>query len=321
MSAPLLPAVSHANRPRAAAPAAAALTAAACLLLVGCSGGPATSSGAASSARAIAKPQPVPAGAPGFTGASNQRAHLMVVPPPAGQAIIYTASLTVRAGDIRAAATRAARLAGAAGGYVSGETARFSRRNPAEGTIVIQLKIPVARYQATLAALSARLGTRISLSQHARDVTQTVADVTSRVASAKAGIAQLRRLLARAGSVSSLLKVQEQINAQESDLEALQSQQRALAHQTTYGTVSVMLVSKPPPPAAGPVKLASGFTGGLAAGWHALRRVTSWLLTGVGALLPFALFVIIAGYAALRGWRRLGRHRARRRPAGPRPAG
>ena len=120
--------------------------------------------------------------------------------PPAGRAIIYTASLTVRAGDIRAAATRAARLAGAAGGYVSGETARFSRRNPAEGTILIQLKIPVTRYQATLTALSARLGARISLSQHARDVTQTVADVTSRVASAKAGIAQLRRLLARAGS-------------------------------------------------------------------------------------------------------------------------
>ena len=82
-----------------------------------------------------------------------------------------------------------------------------------------------------------------------------------------------------------------------------------------------MLVSKPPPPAARPVKLASGFTGGLAAGWHALRRVTSWLLTGVGALLPFALFVIIAVYAALRGWRWLGRHRAGRGSAGPRPAG
>ena len=319
MSAPLLPAVSRANRPSAAAPAAA-LTAAACLLLVGCSGGPATTSPSAGGAGAIARARAAPASVPGLAGATAQRADRTVLPPPAGQAIIYTASLTVRAGDIRVAATRAARLVGAAGGYVSGETARFSRRNPAEGTILIQLKIPVARYQATLAALSARLGTRISLSQHARDVTQTVADVTSRVASARAGIAQLRRLLARAGSVSSLLKVQEQINAQESDLEALQSQQRALAHQTTYWTVSVMLVSKPPPPAAGPVKLASGFTGGLAAGWHALRRVTSWLLTGVGALLPFALFVIIAGYAALRGWRWLGRHRAGRRPAGPRPA-
>jgi hypothetical protein len=222
----------------------------------------------------------------------------------------------VRAGDVRAAAARAARLAGSAGGYVSSETARFNHRHPADGTILIQLKIPVASYQATLAVLSTRLGTRLSLSQRAQDVTQTVADVTSRVASAQAAIAQLRKLLARAGTVSSLLMVQDQINAEESSLEALQSQQRVLAHETTYGTVSVLLVSKPPPPATRPVKLAGGFTGGLAAGWHALRQVTSWLLTGAGAALPFVAFVILAVYAGLRGRRWLARRRA-----GPRPAG
>jgi membrane protein implicated in regulation of membrane protease activity len=63
------------------------------------------------------------------------------------------------------------------------------------------------------------------------------------------------------------------------------------------------------------VKLAGGFTGGLAAGWHALRQVTSWLLTGVGVALPFAAFVILAVYAGLRGRRWLARRRA-----GPRPA-
>jgi hypothetical protein len=258
-----------------------------------------------------AAPEAVPAALPGAAGKQASLPALL----PARQAVIYTASLTVRAGDVRAAAARAARLAGSAGGYVSSETARFSHRHPADGTILIQLKIPVARYQATLAALSGQLGTRLSLSQRAQDVTQTVADVTSRVASSRAAIAQLRKLLARAGSVSSLLMVQDQINAEESSLEALQSQQRALAHETTYGTVSVTLVSKPPPPAARPVKLAGGFTGGLAVGWHALRQVTSWLLTGAGAVLPFAAFVILAVYAGLRGRRWLARRRA-----GPRPA-
>src|SRR5262249_60529546 len=122
----------------------------------------------------------------------------------AGRAGIYAARLTVRAGAVRAAPARAARLAGSAGGYVSSETARFNHRHPADGTILIQLKIPVARYQATLAALSAQLGTRLSLSQRAQDVTQTVADVTNRVASARAAIAQLRQILARAGSVGLL---------------------------------------------------------------------------------------------------------------------
>src|SRR5690348_16743994 len=307
-----LPATSHVNGLRATPGLLAAGAAlGACALLAGCSaGGPATASssiagrGAAMGAAAGSQAAPEaakPAGLPALL--------------PARQAVIYTASLTVRAGDVRAAAARAARLAGSAGGYVSSETARFNHRHPADGTVLIQLKIPVARYQATLAALSTQLGTRLSLSQRAQDVTQTIADVASRVASARAAIAQLRALLARAGSVSSLLMVQDQINAEESNLEALQSQQRVLAHETTYGTVSVMLVSKPPPPAARPVKLAGGFTGGLAAGWHALRQVTSWLLTGVGAVLPFAAFVILAVYAGLRGRRWLARRRA-----GPRPA-
>jgi hypothetical protein len=273
----------------------------------------------AASGRAAAVPG-APAAAPALPGGAVKQAQLTALPPPAGQAIVYTASLTVRADDVRAAAARAAQLASSAGGYVSSETARFSHRHPADGTISIQLKIPVAGYQATLAALSARLGTRISLSQRAQDVTQTVADVTSRVASAQAAIAQLRLLLGRAGSVSSLLMVQDQINAQESDLEALQSQQRALAHETTYGTVSVLLMSQVPPPATRPVKIAGGFTAGLAAGWRALRELTSWLLTGVGALLPFLALVIAAAYASYRGWRWLARHRSGQRPAGPRPA-
>jgi hypothetical protein len=312
-----LPAASHATGLRAT-PALLAAGAAlgACALLAGCSGGSAATSSASSTGRgAAAGPAAAPEAASSLPGTAAKQAGLTAL-LPSRQAIIYTASLTVRAGDVRAAAARAARLAGSAGGYVSGETARFSHRHPADGTIRIQLKIPVASYQATLAALSAQLGTRLSLSQQAQDVTQTVADVTSRVASARAAIAQLRQLLARAGSVSSLLMVQDQINAEESSLEALQSQQRALAHQTTYGTVTVLLVSKPPPPATRPVKLAGGFTGGLAAGWHALRQVTSWLLTGVGAVLPFAAFVILAVYAGLRGWRWLARRRA-----GPRPAG
>jgi hypothetical protein len=315
-----LPASSPANGLRATPVLLAAGAAlGVCALLAGCSDGSATASSASAgrgasagmAAGSQAAPEAVPAALPGAAAKQQPLPALL----PARQAVIYTASLTVRAGDVRAAAARAARLAGSAGGYVSSETARFNHRHPADGTILIQLKIPVASYQATLAALSAQLGTRLSLSQQAQDVTQTVADVTSRVASAQAAIAQLRKLLARAGTVSSLLMVQDQINAEETSLEALQSQQRVLAHQTTYGTVSVLLTSKPPPPAARPVKLAGGFTGGLAAGWHALRQVTSWLLTGAGAALPFAAFVILAVYAGLRGRRWLARRRA-----GPSPA-
>jgi Domain of unknown function (DUF4349) len=305
-------------RRKAVTGTSAALAAGACLLLAACSGGSGAASSAAAPTAALEHPAEgrvaAPSLAPGTGGVSKQ-AGLTALVPPAGQSIIYTASLTVRAADVRASAARAAQLAAAAGGYVASEITLLDHAHPARSTVRIELKIPVAAYQSTLAALGTRLGTRISQSQQAQDVTLTVADVSSRVASAQAAIAQLRKLLARAGSVSSLLMVQDQINTEQSDLEALQSQQRALTHETTYGTVTVALVSRQSPPAARPVKLAGGFTGGLAAGWRALRQVTSWLLTAIGAILPFGVFVVVAVYLGYRGRRRLSRHRA-----GPDPA-
>jgi Domain of unknown function (DUF4349) len=305
-------------RRKTVAGTSAALGASACLLLAACSGGSSAASTAAAPAAGLehsaAGRMAAPSLASGTSGVPR-RAGLTTLVPAAGQSIIYTASLTVRAADVRASAARAAQLAAAAGGYVASEITLLDHAHPARSTVRIELKIPVAAYQSTLAALGTRLGTRISQSQQAQDVTLTVADVSSRVASAQAAIAQLRKLLARAGSVSSLLMVQDQINSEQSDLEALQSQQRALTHETTYGTVTIALVSRQAPPAARPVKLAGGFTGGLAAGWRALRQVTSWLLTAVGAILPFGVFVVVAVYLGYRGRRRLTRRRA-----GPDPA-
>jgi hypothetical protein len=291
------------NGARATALVGAALLVAACS-----SAGQSTSSSGQGSSAAQGIPAPAERAPAALAGGGHASAKLASVRLPGRQSVIYTASLTVRAKDVGFAAARASQLAVAAGGYVASEDT-VGRSKRGGGRVSIQLKIPVAAYPDSLAAL-ARLGKRLSQFQHAQDVTQTVADVTSRVASAKAAIAQLRRLLARAGSVGGLLAVQEQINQEESDLEALQSQQRALAGETTYGTISLLLVSTPVPAVGRHVKLGSGFTGGLAAGWQALRQVLSWLLTVAGAALPFAVPVALAAYAGYRARRRLGRRRA-----------
>jgi hypothetical protein len=236
----------------------------------------------------------------------------LVVP---GQSIIYTAGLTVRAANVAKAAALATSIVTAAGGYVASEQASIHPPRHARASVSLQLKIPVAAYGATLSQLSSRLGSQTSLSQQAQDVTGQVADVSSRVASAQAAIAQLRALLRRAGSVSGLLGVQDQINAEESGLEALQAQQRALAHETTYATVSLRLVSKHKPSV--PAKKRSrGFAAGLSRGWRALRTATSWLLTAAGALLPFAVIAALAGGIAYGGRRRAARRRSSATTAG-----
>jgi Domain of unknown function (DUF4349) len=298
----------------------AGLLSGAALLLAGCSqAGPsdsAASSGAAAHAPAAANAAPgaaLPAGPASGSSAS--------APSPTGQAarlalaspsIIFTANLTIRTANVTAAASRATGIVLQEGGYVSSEQARIDPADHARSTVSLQLKVPVAAYDRTLATLSAVLGTQTALTQHAQDVTQQVADVGSLVTSAQAAITQLQALLKRAGSVSALLTVQEQINSQESSLEALEAQQRALAGETSYATVSVTLVGPPRHRAAAAGHRQHGFLAGLAAGWRGLRLAGSAVLTAVGAALPFAVVVAVLAGAAYAGRRRRLRRLLRR---------
>ncbi len=231
--------------------------------------------------------------------------------------IIYTAQLTVRAANVSSATAQAAQIAEGAGGYVSSETASDHPDHPSEATASVQLKIPVASYSGTLGQLASRLGTQLSLRQQAQDVTQRVADVNSQVTSDEAAIAQLRALLSHAGSVSDLLSVQNQINEEESNLESMQAQQRALSHETSYATVTLTLLGPKAKPVVHRPKAPPTLAGGLGAGWHALRITVSWTLAFLGAIAPFAAILAIAGYAIYRGRRWLIRHRPTAQSASP----
>ena len=61
-----------------------------------------------------------------------------------------------------------------------------------------------------------------------------------------------RALLSHAGSVSDLLNVQNQINTEETPLEALQAQQRALSDETSYATVPLTILGPKASPGRAP---------------------------------------------------------------------
>jgi Domain of unknown function (DUF4349) len=231
--------------------------------------------------------------------------------------IIYTAQLTVRAASVNSAAARAAQVTESAGGYVSNETTSADPDHPSEATASVQLKIPVPAYPATLSQLQGDLGTQLSLQQHAQDVTQQVADVNSQVTSDEAAITQLRALLSHAGSVSDLLSVQNQINAEETSLETMQSQQRALDHEVTYATVTLTILGPLARPLIHHPKAPPSLAGGLGAGWRALRITVSWTLAFVGALAPFLAIAALAAYVLYRGRRWIVRRRLPVQPATP----
>ena len=299
------------------------------MFLAGCSAGSSNSAASASGAAAEAAGQaagqanaaapaeaaPSAAAVAGRQGAQGGTGTTARLAP--ANSIIYTAQLTVQAGNVSSAAAQAAEIAEGVGGYVSNETAKLDPDHPSEATASVELKIPVASYPATLSQLSHRLGTQLALQQKAQDVTQQVADVTSQVASASAAISQLRALLSHAGSVGDLLSVQNQINQEESSLESLQAQQRALSHETSYATVTLSILGPKAKPVPHHQKAPPTLAGGLGAGWRALRITVSWTLAFLGAIAPFAIVVAIVGYVVYRGRRRLIRHRPAAGPASP----
>jgi Domain of unknown function (DUF4349) len=310
----------------------AGLMSGAALLLAGCShAGPSAAASSGAPARVAHGASQnagagAPASAPLASGSSSapasspasQAAQLALASPD----IIYTANLAIRTANVTAAASRATGIVLREGGYVSSEQATIDPADHARSAVTLQLKVPVAAYDTTLATLAAVLGTQTSLTQHAQDVTQQVADVSSLVTSAQDAITQLQVLLKRAGSIGDLLAVQEQINTQESSLEALQAQQRALTRETSYATVSVMLVGPQHQAPARHQQRQRGFVAGLTAGWRALRLAVSAILTALGAALPFLVIAAVlaaAGFAGRRRWRRW--RRLLRRGSRPTPAG
>ncbi|MEV5708464.1 DUF4349 domain-containing protein [Actinoallomurus sp. NPDC052274] len=276
------------------------------LLVGGCAGSSGSSgvNGAARSGAAGAAALRGPAG-----GAAKTAAAANLTP---AQAIVYTASVTVRAGDVTAAASRAKQIVTGAGGYIGGEDAETSSGSRPGTTITF--KVPAARYAEVLDRLgSARIGRRTSLQQHAEDVTQEVADVDSRVASAKATLASFRALLAKATTVSEVIQVEQEISQRESDLESLQARQRTLARQTAYATVTLRVEG-----GGAPAKRRThGFTGGLAAGWRAFTAFVGVLTLVLGWALPFLVVAAVIGLPVygLRRRRRLSRPGAE--PQGP----
>ena len=292
--------------------------------LAGCSGSASSNSadaahggqefaGAANAAPAAAASASAASGTSGGTAskaAGPAQADSATRLAPGDQQLIYTAQLTVRVGNVASALSRATSIVTAAGGYVSAETSTAGNgEQAAAANASVTLKIPAAGYQATLSQLTGTgLGTQLSLSQQAQDVTQQVADVGSRVASDEAAITQLRALLKHAGDVGGLLSVQDQINSEESDLESMLAQQQALNHETAFATVTLTILGpkapakpkakhKPVPP--------PGLASGLGGGWRAFRLSIDWLLAIIGAVAPFAAVVVVIGGAAWWARRRL----------------
>lgn len=264
------------------------------LALAGCSASDTSSSGVAPGS-ATGELAPGVSGSPNSTldlPATGKDGSVSTLLPAAlaDRSIISRASLTVRVKDVKAAARDAATRAASAGGIVAGEQTEAKPDHPESGNAVLTLRVPGNQLEKVLGQL-ADLGDLVAQDQSAEDVTSQVVDVAARLKSQQASVNRIRLLLARATTIGEIVSIESELSQREAAVESLAAQSKALADQTSLATVTATFVgtgSDVVPPVE-----STGFVGGLKSGWNAFAASASWLLTALGALLPFAALALL----------------------------
>jgi len=118
-------------------------------------------------------------------------------------------------------------------------------------------------------------------------------------------IARLQALMRRAGTLTEIAAIEAELTRRQADLESLLAQQKVLAQLVEQSSISVTLMTRRQAEGIS----SGGFVSGLQAGWAAFLSAGRWLLTILGASLPFLLAAAVI-VTPLLWWRR--RHHGRR---------
>lgn len=210
---------------------------------------------------------------------------------PAGQSFIKTGSVALHSKDVEATVNEIKAITASAGGVLANEYSDTGDDGKTTSSAIV-VRVPVDAFDATYEKFG-QLATRKHAEQSAVNVTAEVADVDSRVESAKQVINRLRVLYTRANTLGAIIQLEGELAARESDLEALQAQQKALHDQADLSTISVSVTE--PDTRSGKAEDRSGFIGGITRGWDGLVTFLSGTMTVVGLVLPFAGLFLIVG--------------------------
>jgi hypothetical protein len=191
----------------------------------------------------------------------------------AGREII--AKGTLRLAIIRAALRRDVAhldaLAAQLGGYVSAANVTETGSRPG-GTVVVA--VPASSFS-SLIAKAEGIGKVKSLSTSNTDVTAQVVDLGARLTALVDERNQLEVLLGRAAKVSDLLAVENEIEYVQSQIEQIQGEQRTIASQVSFSSLTVdFVVPRPSHKTGSP----NGFD-------HAWHEAISGFVNGVKALI------------------------------------
>ena len=198
---------------------------------------------------------------------------------------------------------------------VRGDNERFG------GLGTLTLSVPADKLDTALDQL-AKIGTVLRRNTSSKDVTSQYVDTESRLKTMRASVARVRTLMTQAKDIGQVVTLEGEVSRREADLESLASQLEALKTSVERSTLAVSL-STPGNATVQEDVADTGFVAGLHSGWVAFTTSATALLTAVGAVLPFAVFLALLGVPLWFWWRsrRANRPSVATAPGGPAPAG
>lgn len=217
--------------------------------------------------------------------------------------VITTAEVSVVVPDPVEDANEVVHLAETAGGRVDERSVRAEHssddeRSDRPASARLTVRIPAADLDAFLTDLE-QVGEVGEVSQTSEDVTQAAQDLDARIEALETSTDRLLEIMAEAGDTTDLIAIEEALSQRQAELESLRSQRTYLSDQVAMSTVHISLTAE-----HDPVIEASGFTGGLQTGWHALITFVSALLSMSGMLLPWLVVLGIPAAVIVWGVRR-----------------
>ena len=227
--------------------------------------------------------------------------------------IVRTGSLELEVADVAKALAAGRDAVRAIGGYIG---ASQQQRSGDETIATVSYRIPVARWEDTLAAMRG-LGTVMSEKTDAVEVTAQIVDLDARIRNLKASEQALVGYAEKAPKVSDLLEIQSRLTDTRGEIERLSAQQANLQNQAALATLSVTFGVKP-------VEVTK-----TTESWDPAAEVdrASATLIGVGqGIVSFAIvfaivwlpILVVVGVLAVVGLA-LARRLGPRRPGGPPP--
>ena len=223
--------------------------------------------------------------------------------PDLGLSIIKTATVTLEVGDDKLQSTlqNATSSAEKYGGFVVSTSVTDDEENPT-GSIVV--RVPATRFGDALADLES-LGKVASESVSGDDVSQEFIDLQARLRNYTAQETVLLRLMERARSVTDTIRVQNELQRVQLEIERLRGRITYLEDQTAMSTIELRVAEE------GAVGAPPGeFEKAWERAKDGLVAVVAGLIASLGVIVPIGLIAFLGIFAFLRLRPKVGSHGA-----------